>query len=70
MQIRLDDASLYAALLQCLRGEGCIAYYDHEKGAIEAILPHLFGTQEAEAISSLVARWQSDLPDTQVEMRD
>jgi hypothetical protein len=70
MRIRLDDQTLHAPLLSFLRQEGCIAYYDHAKAGVEAILPHSFGADEAEAIGELVRRWGIDWPDVKVQISD
>jgi hypothetical protein len=70
MRIRLDDQTLYAPLLSFLRQEGCIAYYDHAKAGVEAILPQSFGADEAEAIGELTRRWGIDWPDVKVQISD
>jgi hypothetical protein len=70
MKIKLKDEAMTGDLLAFLRDEGCIAYYESESGAIEAIAPHLFGKDEAAKIRQLVQRWQSDRPQLTIEIED
>lgn len=69
MKIRLEDDALTGQLLAFLREQGCIAYYDSASSAIEAIAPHLFGTDETETIRGLVERWQKERPGVTIQMK-
>jgi hypothetical protein len=56
VKIRTPDRERLRELLSCLRARGCIAYVVREQtDTIEALLPHLFGSREQEAIRELIA---------------
>ena len=68
MKIKLSDESLLPELLDFLRGEGCVAYY--EGGGVEAVRPHSFGEQEATELQLAVNRWRNEHPDAKIELGD
>jgi hypothetical protein len=68
MKIKLVNELLLADLLDFLRREGCVAYY--ESGGIEAVRPHSFGEKEAAELRLSVDRWRNEHPEVQIELSD
>ena len=64
----LEKRKRMPELLEFLRGDGCVAYY--EGGGIEAVRPHSFGEQEATELRLVVNRWRNEHPEVQIELRD
>jgi hypothetical protein len=69
VKIRVADPERLGELLSHLRKRRCIAYVVGEQtDTIEAVLPHLFGSREQEAVRELVTEWQAETGAVEVEL--
>jgi hypothetical protein len=69
VRIRVSDPVRLGELLSYLRARGCIAYVIGEQiDTIEALLPHLFGRHETDAVAELVAAWRAGTGEVEVEL--